>query len=536
MVLFLVMPGSGFSTEDFRVWHDQSVYLEALRSVLEGRSSPAIDGDIVGPSYVALAWLVHAISDLTPEASLVVLSKTVFAASVGAAMVVVRSLVIRLADDPPPILTLAAQSLLVVVVLSSWTWRWADVPWTHFVALAAAVAFFALRVVRPDIGLLAAGAIGVVLALLALARSFEFLALAVAWASAWALFTALGLRRPRTLTLLHGLVGGGAFLLTALAVHVVARKSDVFFLYGSNLGRLSADVRPEEVADTPTLAFEFVPTKLVQLFVDPCFYSLCSLDDYRGAPNNLEEIWRMPLAIQLPALLLLPVCALALALLVGRSARRRESESGRISALRQLVEMTIAAGGITIAYTASSLAGPSHLKYGFVREYLLPAALIGVVAVVLACSRAWLVVRARGSVRVGRVGASPEFRIAAGGVVVGLAMIATVSIAREHGLPRVTSRHLGTVSYEATCRGETCRVVVDAVDVNGAPISLPESSTLTFGCGSDRPRFSLYSGKPSAGITISPTCDSPRLVSAWPLIMGLPPNSLHLRAIEVSNT
>ena len=68
----------------------------------------------------------------------------------------------------------------------------------------------------------------------------------------------------------------------------------------------------------------------MQLFVDPCYRALCSLSDYAGGARPLppellpdgvesagnERLWRLPLAIQLPSLVLLPLCLVAVACIV----------------------------------------------------------------------------------------------------------------------------------------------------------------------------------------------------------------------------
>ena len=79
----------------------------------------------------------------------------------------------------------------------------------------------------------------------------------------------------------------------------------------------------------------------------------------------------------------------------------------------------------------------------------------------------------------------------------------------------------------AAQRGE-CDVQVAATATDGQPIAIPEASTLTFGCGSDEPRFSLYVSELTAGVRVPSECQSPRLVAGWPIVMGLPPGSFEL--------
>jgi hypothetical protein len=114
-------------------------------------------------------------------------------------------------------------------------------------------------------------------------------------------------------------------------------------------------------------------------------------------------------------------------------------------------------------------------------------------------------------------------------------LVAGAAIARAEGLPRIESRTLGPVVYTASCRDAVCDVDVEARTVSGRPISIPERSTLTFGCGSEGWSFTLYVDEPSAGVRLPVTCRAPRLVAAWPTVMGLPPGSYELAAVDVVN-
>jgi hypothetical protein len=126
-------------------------------------------------------------------------------------------------------------------------------------------------------------------------------------------------------------------------------------------------------------------------------------------------------------------------------------------------------------------------------------------------------------------------------VLVGLAFVLSVGIvagaavARSQGLPRIESRKLGPVEYTATCRGNVCDVDIAAETVSGKPVSIPERSTLTFGCGSATPRFTLYTEDLSAGVRVAASCREPRLVAAWPTVMGLPPGRYELGFVDVAN-
>lgn len=526
--LYLLLPVSGWATEMFESWFDQQRDLEALRSLLADGRADAIADSVVGPAYIGAAALLHEVVGLSPEDSLIALTRVSYALSVAVGLVLVRVLVGRW-SRVPPIVSLASQLVFVALVFAAGTWYWSDVPWSHFFAAFLAVSIYAVRFAPARASVLSAVLCGVLVALLATTRSFELLALVLAWGVA-ALGFLLLRAMPRMWGLRHTLAGAGAFVATTAAVYVGTGKRELFFLYGNHLDRQSGSVSAAEIAETPTLSLGLVPVKLVQLFVDPCYLSLCEVSDYDLGGGQNVDLWSLPLAVQLPALLLLPVCVVALGALAARLLRRRES-SPDAPALRPLAEMTIAATGLVVGYAGSTLTGPSHLRYGFARDFVLPALLIAIVAVVLGTRATWRVLDRRG--RDGRV--SPEGVFVLVSIVLAAGVVAVTTVARSSGLPRLEARHIESVTYTARCSSRECDVRLQATTTAGAALSIPDSSTLTFGCGSERPRFTLYASDLDKAVRLAATCSEPRLVAAWPTVMGLPPGSFELAAVGVRN-
>ncbi len=101
---------------------------------------------------------------------------------------------------------------------------------------------FALRFAPERFRLAHAGAAGVLLALLALSRTFELAALVVAFGFAALLLAALRLRGPRIWTPLHVVAGAVAFTVTTALVYLETGKRDLFVLYGNNLDEQSGNV------------------------------------------------------------------------------------------------------------------------------------------------------------------------------------------------------------------------------------------------------------------------------------------------------
>ena len=321
------------------------------------------------------------------------------------------------------------------------------------------------------------------LALLATTRTFEFMAVVLAWSIAavvLALLRSRALWSPRRV-----LAGAAAFAVVAIGVHVATGKSDVFVLYASNLDRQSAAVSEAEVAETPPFSFRFVPVKLVQLFVEPCYHSLCSVSDYDVGGGTSSDLWSLPLAIQLPALLLIPLCIGVLGFLLARSMRRR-SFGTRLRELRPLVEMTIAATGLVLGYTASTLTGPSHLRYGFARDFLPPPS-IAIVAATLVAAGLWLVLVRRDAPRLSSVSAFIGLVVA--GSVIAVGTTADAGHTGSRGSKVRTSSRCRT-RLTAMVRG--AEVSLEASNPSGEAVAIPQSSVLTFGCGTDKARLSVY--------------------------------------------
>jgi hypothetical protein len=214
-----------------------------------------------------------------------------------------------------------------------------------------------------------------------------------------------------------------------------------------------------------------------------------------------------------------------------RAARHRAAWVQRSRQLRLLLELSLASTGIVLGYSASTMTGPAHLRYGFARDFLLPALLTAIAAVGLISAGVWLALSKWGSGR--RL--SPEFGFVVLALAGSVCVVAATAYARPHGLPRLESRHLAAVTYTAACRADTCALSIDARTPSGAARSIPEASTLTFGCGDRRPRLTLYASDLTDGVRVPRKCAGPVLVAAWPTVMGLPPGEFELAKVKVEN-
>ena len=383
---------------------------------------------------------------------------------------------------------------------------------------------------RPTV--LYAALTGVLLALLATTRTFELIAFVLAWGIAAVGFAALRLSSSRSWSLRRVLAGVTAFVATTVVVYAATGKRDLFFLYENSLDNQSGDVarrrsrsdadpqpRPRSGEARPAL-----PRSLLPLLVQ----DLRLRDGWRSGYESrlLEPAARHSVAgaLRSPALASSGPAGSSFA-----AVRHRARTSGGRE-LRLLVEMTVAATGLTLGYVASSLTGPSHLRYGFARDFLLASLLAAVVIVVLACIAGWhLVARRRGGLL------SPDAAFVVAAVVSAVLVVVGVTyaqVSRPSPVRKQTSR-------KSRLHGELRRGRVrrsgGGHGSGRTPIDIPGASTLTFGCGSDEPSFTLYVPSLTAGVRVPSECQSPRLVAGWPTVMGLPPGSFELAAVDVRN-
>ena len=141
---YLLLPVSGWATVMFESWFDQQRDLEALNPCWTSGRADAIADNVIGPAYIAAAALLHSVFGLSPEDSLVALTRGSYALSAAAGMVLVRAL-LRGLVSAPPFASLAAQLAFAALIFSAGTGTGPDVPWSHFFAAYLAAAIYAVR-------------------------------------------------------------------------------------------------------------------------------------------------------------------------------------------------------------------------------------------------------------------------------------------------------------------------------------------------------------------------------------------------------
>lgn len=446
-------PRSGEGLGSTITWADQSLFLQTLNETIATGTSSQFSLGYVGPGYIALARLIHAVSG-APAASLVLLSLFSFFVT----GVVLVAFVFRLTRQFSPAVQNVLMAVTVAVPFTS-VWAYAaDLPWTQVVETAL-LALLVLLIATPAKRWFTYAAIGFVLVLAYQTRPYEgevtLIALGlvgIAWLiSHRSAATAAGLGRAAFPT---AMVVLGA----ALADALIFSQTQVAWPI-SQYGDLNSTFKI-----FPSL----LPYKFMQLFVDTCFATIC--DRTRTVPTNIFAFgwpaWRQPLSLQHPALVGAAV-AIVVAV-VGSAAARR-------ALFRPLVLFPLlVAGGAIAAYTAGVPSGSPHLRYGFMRDYLAPMVLLFMAMCALLCAppvtedaatiprarqRSWSALGVFVVVVISLIGARPF----AGNFLPGYA--------------------IADFTYVAQCTGDACRFSSRAVNENGASMAVPDATVFIKQCG-----------------------------------------------------
>jgi len=440
-------PASGLGLISLYDWQDQATFLRALTQTLEKGLPDAETRTLVGPAYVGLGVAVHWLSGPDLSQALVLLSRLTFAACAGILATVATAYRAQAGIG----LQLALAAVVVLSLGTSVWFRFADIPWTHFVAAALLGSILLVSLTRLPLALRAAliGALGVTLlqtrlfeALVALIASGLILPMAMVryWRSLSSQPAAL-LSRLAVPAILGGAV---AFV----AIGVLSHNWTLYEQYRNQTGMV--------------LSPELAPLKAIQLFWDTCFATVCAFNSAPVSPWILDS-WRQPLLLQLPGLAAAGAGLLTLVLLRPRRALRLPLG---------VLFATLAAGGIVLAYISGAPSGSPHLKYGFFRDFVSPLVLLtGAFIAAIATQRA-------GD---GRTGAVLLLSLS-----VFFAAVLGLTALRPVGLPPLPGAHLERFELTSSCNAGNCSFGLEAIGSSGE--ALPYNDLAYVTCSAD-PRF-----------------------------------------------
>ena len=441
-------PASGFGLTSLSDWNDQIIFLRALSQTLEHVLPDAETRTLVGPAYVGLGVAVHWLSGPDLGQALVLLSRLTFAACAGILATVATTYRARAGIG----LQLALAAVVVLSLGTSVWFRFADIPWTHFVAAALLGSILLVSLSRLPLALRSAliGALGVGLLQ---TRLFEAL---VALVAGGMILPVAMIRYWRPLS------SRPAALLSRLALPAMLGGAVAFVA----IGALSHNWALYEQYRNQTgmvLSPELAPLKAIQLFWDTCFATLCA---FTSAPTvspwiNSTDSWQQPLLLQLPGLIAAGAGLLTLVLLHPH--RALQLPLGVLFA-------TLAAGGIILAYVSGGPSGSAHLKHGFFRDFvpplvLLTGAFIGAVATQRADN--------------GRTGAALLLSLS-----VFFAVVLGLTALRPVGLPPLAGSHVERFELSSSCTAGSCHFDLKAIGSSGE--ALPYNDLAYVTCSTDQ--------------------------------------------------
>lgn len=353
VALWLALPVAPMSEQLMRSWSDQLVLLSAFEHLLS--VGDGLAGTGTAPGYLALAWTAHAVTRAPVADSLVLVSRASLLIAYGTTLLsAVGRVRGRLLVSLPALLAVATLSLLTPTAFFS------GFPWTHMPACALGMlTILGIRLCgsAPAPGAaLTAGS----LTLLLQTRNFEAQVLIICLLVCCAVLL-LSRRRPiawrrvcrPALTAVATSAGVWA------AVALVTGQWQPYEQYAATLSASDRTLTPASFL-----------ASLPQVFVDPCYRSICALSDYppesRGLFPTSTVAWQAPLLNQLPAFAVAFVFASGLVVV---TLRRRSAVPVDVGVA------LLASVAFVVAYCANPVMGGAHLKYGVARDFLLPTGL-----------------------------------------------------------------------------------------------------------------------------------------------------------------
>jgi len=379
LIFYNNLPVSNQGEFSLANWADQGYFLDNLNETLSGKLAGGLKDNRIGNGYLALAVLIKKGLDISPEAALVKLNRVVFSGTVIIVFIFCLSLLNTILKGFPLRVFIVLNAFLytLLILLSSNLNFISDLPWPHFCStffLLLCVLSFFLTLKSISLGnrfqYIYLTFFSISFSFLINIRSMGAMALILSLII-WAIYElVLKFRSIRSSLNVkkHLLVGAkffSIFLLSSLAIHLlcafITNNPRINIMY---LSRIFYD---ETSAVGMSVFYLDFPIKFIQLFLEPNFFSY---DQYYSIVpllfgSSLKSPW-MPLIFQAPVLIFsLPFTLLPFFTLIFRKSISAHLSAGYFLPL--LISMMLILG-----YTCNATAGSPHLKYGYIRNYMVP--------------------------------------------------------------------------------------------------------------------------------------------------------------------
>lgn len=385
LLITLILPYSGDGEEVQVGWSDQRLFLASLKEALSGKSPVHVTEGLVGPGYVALGVITTKILGTNPSTSLVILNRFSFLSTVLVFFIISFVLlhkVLRTNEQIPSMISrnraITISSILAfaytfTLVLSSNFVSFSDIPWTHFTAtllilLCILLTIYSVEEVRKKkltqyVGF---SLLSTVLGLLTQVRFFEAVIFITAMA-VWLLLLFIKYMRSSKrgiLVVVKAVPVVAFFFIVTSYLSLFLSHAKTFHMLYFTLAKHNPIIR-----EITKIYIEDFPLKFTQLFIDPNFFTM-------NQPYNIQPIifgfkftsFQMPLLLQVPAFLYLLPCTVVLLWFILFV---KKDISLFLSA--EFFLPVLVGTGLIIGYVSSAASGSSHLKYGFVRDFMAPS-------------------------------------------------------------------------------------------------------------------------------------------------------------------
>jgi hypothetical protein len=364
VVIFLLVPGGRVGFETLTTWGDQSALLRTLKEWQSTGDAPLLSNNWMGPGFVTINFLLVRLFG-SFESSLTFLTLSSF--------ILIYVILFREAlKSKAPWMKVQAVVLLLTSIFFIRINQLRDIPWTHFIT--GAMVFLIIYLFHYAKGnFLFCFPIGFLFFLSWQTRNFETFALLISILFFYLLRYFLLKEWKKALHTYFDQI-------RSYLVYFTTGMIFAWAVIGIISGRFQIFVQYQGMLPSSDLSIERLFKRVAQVFVAPTWNTVSSetLNSKTTFLQNLSssnfETWYSPLIHSSP--LLLPLTFVAVYLLFSEVILMKRSQVVEESDHARIIILNLTALLILLGYLTQPIVGSTHLKYGLLREFVLPQLLI----------------------------------------------------------------------------------------------------------------------------------------------------------------
>jgi hypothetical protein len=446
-LLTFIFPSSGKGLHTLKFWNDQAMYVRGLNEVLNGENTYGPLG-YVGPAYIGLTRFIKQGLDITIGSSFIILNKISFAIfficlTYSILWAARKVLLLELNKTKIIFASFLIFGTNVFVLRTSQISKYIDVPWTNFLTMACWILTLLIWFISVKNNFKIDYFIMGLIAVIAFqTRGIDGTLLLLLNIILIILIDSESIKRiNRFIFYLTGIVVG-YFLIGILS------KTFVIFSQYNDIETYFPNYRKPD--------FQGIWTRFVQVFIDPCYYSFCSENNFQYLSEPGVESWKLPMLYQLPALIPLVIIVLFIITILSFKVRLNNLDKNsraiiQIAIVFYILSMIKMSGYFTLIVINGSI-----IKYGLSREFMTTVFVLLLIfnftlPILLAYQRNFLVVL------------STTISVSLALLIYRLSVVGPI--------PQIEGKHLSSIQVQFTpeCKNgwsENCKVIVNAKMVN----------------------------------------------------------------------